>query len=64
MKLKEGCPGLSTVICCASGTVEVQQASELSNSYVNSQLPWHHVALDSEGENSLLVPRGRQFGLR
>src|SRR5215467_10317777 len=39
------------VICCASFTVPAQpaqQESELSNSYVNSQLPWHSVALDSE----------------
>src|SRR5215470_13020086 len=36
------------VTCCASLIVPAQQTSELSNSYVNSQLPWHNVTLDSE----------------
>ena len=39
---------VAVICCCASLAMPAQQESELSNSYVNSQLPWHNVTLDSE----------------
>src|SRR5215469_15766499 len=36
------------VTCCDSLIVPAQQTAKVSNSYVNSQLRWHNVTLDSE----------------